>query len=340
MEYNEDTRPLICIDSDIPYIQGRMREHVREKFLSQEEFTPENVRMADGMIIRTRTRCGNELLQGSRVKVIATATIGMDQFNIPECQQLGITTRNAPGCNAPAVAQYVWACILHLGYNPQGLTVGVIGHGHVGSIVADWGRRLGARMLISDPPRQQAGLATPEYVPLQQLLQQSDVVTVHTPLTHNGPYSTYHLISKEEVAQMRPGALFINAARGSVSSDEALIPALQCGKIHAAIDCWEKEPHPDAEMLRLVEIGTYHIAGYSRQGKQRATRMALSTIGEYFGFTPDLTGLEGDYQEPSLLTPEKIMAGIDPFALTAELRADPTHFDKLRAAYPLREETK
>lgn len=332
-------RPLICVDADIPCLDDRLDGHARVRLLGQEEFTASAVRDADALMIRTRTRCAAPLLEGSRVRFIATATIGMDQFDLPWCAAHGIATANAPGCNAPAVAQYVWSAILHLGYRPEGLRLGVVGCGHVGSIVAAWGERLGARVMVSDPPLQASGTRPGlDYRPLQELAAGCDVLTVHTPYAAYGQYPTRHLIDDKVIGAMPRGALFINAARGPVSSNAALLPALREGGIRAAIDCWEGEPAVDRELLELAEIATFHIAGYSRQGKQRATRMALQSLGAFFGFSPDTAGLEGDYVPPAVLTPERIMDSFDPSPVTALLRSRPQDFDIMRAQYVLRDE--
>ena len=120
-------KPLIVVDADIPFIQGRLEPFFRVVYVDQFGFTPELVRHARAMVIRTRTRCNAGLLAGSDVEIIATATIGMDQFDLPWCHANGIVTRNAPGCNAPGVAQYVWSSLLRLGFSPEGKRIGVVG---------------------------------------------------------------------------------------------------------------------------------------------------------------------------------------------------------------------
>ncbi len=330
----------IIADDNIPYLKGRLEPFADVTYADQFGFTPALVKDADALMIRTRTRCGAELLEGSAVKMIATATIGMDQFDLPWCRAAGIETANAPGCNAPGVAQYVWSALLRSGFDPKSMTIGVVGHGNVGSIVARWGDLLGARVLVCDPPRAEAGMTDREYVTLERLLAESDAVTLHTPLTRDGAHPTHHLVGAGEVAAMKPGAMLVNAARGSVIDTAAVKEALRQGRIRAIIDTWEGEPALDRELLGMVEYGTFHIAGYSREGKQRATRMALEALGRHFGVDFPTEGLEGPYREPQRLTAEKITASYDPAADTEALKADPDAFDRLRAEYDYRPEVK
>ena len=221
-----DTVANILVDNDIPYIKGRLEPVSNVEYLDQFGFKPENVKNADALIIRTRTKCDSHLLSGSSVGLIATATIGTDQIDIPWCRNAGIDVTNSPGCNAPAVAQYVWSSLLRLGFNPSSQTLGVVGCGNVGSIVADWGRAMGANLLISDPPRQKRGIAD-NYVPLDQLMAESDAVTLHTPLTLDGENPTRHLIGSHELSLMKKNAILVNAARGPVVDSNALLPLLK-----------------------------------------------------------------------------------------------------------------
>lgn len=330
-------KPLIIVDDNIPFIKGRLEPHARIVYADQFGFTPELVRDADAMIIRTRTRCNKALLKDSNVRIIATATIGMDQFDLPWCASAGIETHNAPGCNAPGVAQYVWSSILRLVHDVKGLKVGIVGCGNVGSIVEKWGKALGAEILVCDPPLKDAGLR-PDSLPLEKLLREADVVTLHTPLTGSGDYPTYHLIGENEIETMRPGSILINAARGSVIDQIPLIRRLERGDLTAVIDTWENEPEINNRLLELSEIATFHIAGYSLEGKQRATRMALEAIERYFGFETDKSGLEPKYEFPGKITADEILQSYNPYEDTAPLRENPKLFDRLRADYKFRAE--
>ncbi len=331
-------RLKIVVDDNIPFIRGRLEPWADVIYTDQFGFTPELVRDADAMIIRTRTRCDAALLKGSSVGIIATATIGMDQFDLDWCRAAGIVCRNSPGCNAPGVAQYVWSALLRSGFDPERHTLGVIGCGNVGSIVADWGRKMGARVIVNDPPKAEVGLLGEDNVELESLLRQADAVTLHTPLVKGGKWPTMHLMDARRIATMKQRAILVNAARGPVADNAAVLEAVRSGHIRAIIDTWEGEPVLNKELLGVVEFGTFHIAGYSLQGKQRATRMVLEAIGEHFGFNPDTQGLEGPYTPPTTVTPQAILDSYDPMADTIPLRANPDDFDVLRRNYCFRSE--
>ncbi len=333
-----NSRPRIIVDDNIPFIKGRLEPFADVEYADQFGFTPSLVADADAMIIRTRTRCDRSLLEGSKVLLIATATIGMDQFDLEWCRANGIECRNSPGCNAPGVAQYVWSALLRSGFDPKRMTLGVVGCGNVGSIVADWGRKLGANVLISDPPKAEIGELDTVDSPLDELLRSSDAVTLHTPLIRTGKWPTFHLIGERELSLMRSNAIIVNAARGPVVDNEVLRHAVEAGKVKAIVDTWEGEPDLDRELLRLVDIGTFHIAGYSLEGKQRATRMVLEAVGERFGFNPDLSGLAPAYIEPTEVDSNIILESYNPLDDTAPLKATPDEFDTLRANYDFRRE--
>lgn len=327
----------IVIDDNIPYIAGRLEPVADTIYVDQFGFTPENVKDADALVIRTRTRCDSRLLEGSAVKAIATATIGTDQIDIPWCKSAGIDVFNSPGCNAPAVAQYVWASLLRLGFEPAQMKLGVVGCGNVGSIVADWGRAMGTEVLVSDPPKENSGIPD-NYAPLDRIMRECDAVTFHTPLIRDGENPTFHLAGDAEFSLMKPGAIIVNAARGSVIDSQALLPYLRERRIRAVIDTWEGEPEISGDLLYAVEIGTFHIAGYSRQGKERATRMTLENLEKRFGFEVDKSKLEGPYVAPGRIIPEAILGSYDPYIDSDRLKEAPSEFDTLRRNYHYREE--
>ena len=189
----------IIVDSHIPHIRGLIEPRAEVLYLEPHDITREAVREADALIVRTRTRCNAALLDGSRVRFIGSATIGTDHLDLDYCAIHGITVRNAPGCNAPAVAQWVMAAI-HAWMQargiatPVGLTLGVVGVGHIGSIVARWARQLGFTTLLNDPPLENRdGSHDNIFSPLDELQRRCDIITFHTPLTRDGQWPTWHL---------------------------------------------------------------------------------------------------------------------------------------------------
>lgn len=339
----------IIIDNKIPFIKGRIERaaalsglDIETVYLDPGFIDSEAVGDATALVVRTRTRCDARLLGMSGVRLVVTATIGTDHIDLPWCEANGIEVRNAAGCNAPGVAQYVWSSLLRGGFSPGHHTLGVVGAGHVGSIVAEWGERMGVKVLVCDPPLQKSGDAAREYVDLGEILTQSDAVTLHTPLTHEGPDATYHMIGERELKMMRRGSVLVNSSRGPVVDNEAWSRHVAAGRGRAVVDVWENEPVISRDLLRMAEIATPHIAGYSFEGKQRATRMALEAVGRYFGIEMPADGLCGDYRSPgarlSASAAGVITDSYDPGKDTAALRAEPEAFERLRGDYDYRHE--
>lgn len=305
----------VIVESHIPFIKGKLESAGHEvTYLPPEQFNADSVREADALIIRTRTRCDSTLLEGSRVNKIATATIGTDHIDREYCKARGIEVFNAPGCNAPGVAQYVLGALNALGITSG--TIGIVGVGHVGSIVNRWARANGFRTRLCDPP---LGLNDPVF--------DADVITFHVPLDE----TTRHMVNREFLAKCTRKPLIINAARGPVVDTPAVIDALKAGDISGAvIDCWEGEPKISRELLDLADIATPHIAGYSLEGKRRASAMALAAIDPTIAEELDPVA-----DAPTLL---EIAASYNPLADTAALKADPTAFEALRNGYVYRSE--
>ena len=327
------------IEANIPFIKGLIDDEVAVGYLAPEAITAEAMREADLLITRTRTRCDAALLDGSRCRMIATATIGTDHIDLDYCRRRGIEVANAPGCNAPAVAQYVFASLLAL--YPEGLegkTIGIVGVGHVGKIVADWGRQLGMTVLQNDPPRALVEGAE-EFVGLDEIAEKADVITYHTPMVRDGEFPTYHLFDQEFADKLRRRPTIINAARGPITDTEALIRAREQGQIsNLVIDCWENEPRFSPRLLELAAVATPHVAGYSRQGKIRATRMAVEAVARRFNLSPKPmaeTAPEGAAKHVNALA---IAQSYNPLEDTAALKTASDDFERLRNRYKLREE--
>ena len=244
----------ILIDAFVPYIGDIFDGVARTEVIQPEDFTPEAVADADALIVRTRTRCDAPLLEGSAVTFVGTATIGTDHFNLPWLASRGIEAVNAPGCNAPAVAQYVLASIYALVPEPEGLTVGVVGVGHVGRIVARWCEALGMNVLCCDPPRAEAE-GPAGFVALDEIARRADIITFHTPHTKApAPYPSHHLADEAFFASLQRTPLIINAARGPVVDNAALLRAMDEEDFAALPDSGAAEGLP-ARLYRCARQG-------------------------------------------------------------------------------------
>ncbi len=324
----------IVVDKYVPYIAEVLAPYAEVLPLDPAEITATAVRDADALIIRTRTRCDSALLEGSKVQFIATATIGFDHIDTAYCQAHDIVWTNCTGCNAQAVCDYVETAILNqLSIINYPLSIGIIGCGHVGSKVAAMAERRGWRVLISDPPREERG----EIVgtSLSQIAQEADIITFHTPLTHDGKHPTFHLADATFFAQCKSDALIINAARGGVIDESALLHFLQQHpQAHAVIDCWEGEPQVNLQLVEQATIATFHIAGYSKEGKYNASRMCVEALLNHFHWKEKGTILDAlshcDWQSQ---TPQ---VGFNIQATSQALKAQPEQFEQLRKEYPLR----
>ncbi len=337
----------VIIDQKIPYIKGVIEKLADEVVYAEgKDFSPQLVKEADALIVRTRTRCNRTLLAGSRVKFIATATIGFDHIDTDYCRQANITWCNAPGCNADSVAQYLHSTLLLLqqerGLSLSDATLGVVGVGHVGSRVAAVGHHLGMQVLLCDPPRADKGETG--FLPLQTLMRQCDVLTFHTPLTRTGAYATYHLADTAFFEALPRRPFLINTSRGEVVDNTALLSALQNGRLQdAVIDVWENEPDIHRDLLQRVFLGTPHIAGYSADGKANATRMVLDAFCHFFHIEARYTITPPPPIQPLLQVRDEAEAQLlsyNPHTDSTALKKAPDRFEHLRGHYPLRRELK
>ena len=376
----------LVIDDKIPFIReaaARLGECI---FLPGAAITADDVREADVLITRTRTQVNRALLEGSKVQLVVTATIGHDHIDKAYLAEKGIAWHNCPGCNARSVAQYVrnslWIAAAegcfgancpttdkNLGNLPhstahnvayskafdptnasfcatlRGLTVGIVGVGHVGTAVAEILAAEGCRVLRCDPPKGEPHT-------LADLAREADVISLHTPLTFEGEHATFHLADRSFFESLQRCRVFVNAARGECADTAAVEWALSEGKIRAAvIDTWENEPHISASLLRAALIATPHVAGYSADGKANGTRMSLEAVARHFGldahFDIPAPALPAGFVYGALPTtlshrlPERALAQLrlyNPLTDTERLRAAPEDFEQQRGNYPLRRE--
>ncbi len=276
----------ILIDRNIP-IPGKLFDGIAgTTYLDGRSITPDAVREADALLIRSVTRVDERLLEGSRVRFVATATIGTDHVDTEYLRSRGIAFASAPGSNADAVADYVVAALLALaerhGLRLRGMSMGIVGFGNVGRRVAARAEAMGMDLLRNDPPLERQGMTG--LLPLGEVLR-ADVVSFHVPLCRTGQDATFHLCNGERLAQMRPGTLLINSSRGAVVETGALKEAIRSGRLRAAVlDVWEHEPAIDPEALRLAAIATPHIAGHSLEGKRNGALMVYNALCDFYGW--------------------------------------------------------
>ena len=316
---------IVC-DRYIPFVAEAVRNewpHVDICPMKPEEIDAEAIKEADVLIVRTRTKVNEALLKDSKVQLVCTATIGFDHIDTAYCESHGIRWMSCPGCNAQAVCDYIEGALNEITNDQLPMTntptIGVVGVGHVGSLVAKMAEQKGMKVLLNDPPKEIG-------VSLDFIAQNCDIITFHVPLDN----STYHLCNEAFLAKCKPGALIINAARGGVVDEQAL---LQSGHPYI-LDTWEKEPDINVEVLQKAELASMHIAGYSVEGKRNASQMCLDQIAKSFGLKPiDMS--KYPYLELSNKKEDSVPGWLS--RVSKSLKAHPTAFEALRKSYPLRE---
>ncbi len=325
----------IVIDDKIPFIRGILEPFAEVVYLPGGQIRREHLMDAECLIVRTRTTCNRQLLEGTAVRFIATATIGFDHIDTEYCQAAGIKWTNSPGCNSGSVAQYITVALLIMAdrhhFDLTDKTLGIIGVGHVGSKVKRIAEILGMRVLLNDPPRARA--EGPEgFVDLKTVLTQSDIITLHVPLIRDGEDKTWNLVDRNFLETLKPGAVLMNTSRGEVVDEEEVVglasllssrrkpgspdwsseegdPGLRRDDSAASqifnhwslvLDVWQNEPHINRKLLSMAEIATPHIAGYSQDGKLNATRMVVEAVIREFYLTDD--GRQMTDETPSVVS--------------------------------------
>ena len=319
----------VVIDSHIPFIADAIRSEwpcIDIFPLESEQINAEAVRNADILVVRTRTQVNEALLSGSSVRRVCTATIGFDHIDTAYCEAHGIRWTACPGCNAQAVCNYVEEALDEWTNNqlpmPKAPTIGVVGVGHVGSLVAKMAARRGLKVLLNDPPKN-IGVSLDASEGIEPFsggeIADCDIITFHVPLDE----STHYLCSESFLSRCKPNALIINAARGGVVDEQAL---LRSGHPYI-LDTWENEPHVNTEVLQHAYRASMHIAGYSVEGKRNASQTCLDIIAQSFCLPPVTLPQMDSHGDNASGWLERI---------TRQLKANPEAFESIRKNYPLR----
>ena len=344
----------IIAEASVPFLRGVAEQYADIEYIDNKDITSERIRTADALIVRSITKCTADLLDGSSVRFIATATAGTDHIDADYCAAHNIAWTNAPGCNAMGVAQYVCSCLsllsLRHGIELSGKKIGIIGVGHVGQLVTEIALALGMQPLLNDPPRlEQEGdnIKYHEYfTSLETIQKEADIITLHVPLSKTGAYPTLGMVNDSFLSSCKKGLILINACRGGVCRTESLIKGKKDGTIaHLVLDCWEGEPHINAHLLEQTDIASPHIAGFSADGKHRGARMALLSISDFFGLgaSQDLL-IPKELEQPQApialeqFPPHEAvlhaqLTSFNPEYIDQALRADISQFEFLRKHY-------
>jgi len=354
----------IVADENIPYVRELFSELGSITLCSGRAMTPDMLRDADVLLVRSVTKVNAALLAGSPVKFVGTATIGADHVDESYLASRQIRFTTAAGSNSNSVAEYVMTAQLLLaerfGWNIEGKTLGIIGVGNIGTKVADKAKALGLHLLFNDPPKQRL-TGDKQYIPLADLLAAADFVTCHVPLTKSGPDPTYHLLDTARLNVLRTHTLLINSSRGEVVDNQALKKILSAQKIRGAVlDVWEPEPNLNPQLLALTEIATPHIAGYSFDGKVNGAVMLYRELCAMLHRQPTLSAEDLLPAPPVKELTLAVHAGSDQALLCQALTAiydlpgddarmrqilnlppneQASYFDKLRKNYPIRRES-
>ncbi len=282
--------------------------------IPDREITRNDLLDADALIVRSKTQINRELLHDTPVQFVGTATAGSDHIDAAYLEQRGIYWSASPGCNANSVSEYLVAALLTLGrrhgFDLEGKTIGVIGCGNVGSRVVKKCEALGMNVLRNDPPLA-ATSTDPDFLPLEHVLAESDIVTLHVPLIKEGPWPTTRMADYRFFEQLKPGALFINASRGSVCDYDALLDAKQAGAIsRMVIDVWSPEPAFRTDVLKMTDLASPHIAGHSYEGKLNGTVACYNELCNFFEI-PKVWNVAASLPEPEIPTLAIDCAGRD-----------------------------
>jgi erythronate-4-phosphate dehydrogenase len=347
----------IVADEKIPFLNGVLEPFADIEYYSGSEITRRELMDADAIIIRTRTRCNAALLEGTKVKFIASATIGFDHIDTRYCKEKGIVWTNAPGCNSGSVMQYVAFVLLYFAQQKsidlKNRVLGVIGVGNVGKKIVRLAEIFDMQVVLNDPPRERID-GPCGFISLKGIMREADIISLHVPLSMTGVDKTYHLVDKLFLENLNPGSLLINSSRGEVIDSNLLKESMKSGRPDTLIlDVWEKEPEIDLELLNKTLYATPHIAGYSAEGKANGTKMSVRGLSRFFNLglnewepdslpEPDIkklycNGMNKSFQE---VATELVFQCYNFLEDERQLKENPEKFESIRENYPLRREFK
>ena len=362
VEHMESLHLNIVADENIPYVQDAFGALGTVTLVSGRDIEPSTIKDAQVLLVRSITKVNRELLENSPIKFLGTATAGLDHVDCEYLRTNGIAFASAQGGNANSVAEYVAAALLILSrgkdMNLAGKSIGIIGVGNIGRLVKIKAEALGMIVVLNDPPLAQKGGAK-TYRPLEEALG-CDVVTLHVPLTFEGPFRTYHLFDHTTFTHLNPTAVLINTSRGEVVDTQALYGRLKKKTLGATVlDVWESEPNINWDLFKLVNLGTPHIAGYSQDGKAQGTFLIYQALCQHLGIIPSWSPSQslpipawprveietkGKTLEQALgdLTTKIYSLEADHIRMAELLQLPPEkrpmEFDRLRKHYPIRRE--
>ena len=346
----------ILVDENMPYARELFSRTGEVVAVPGRPVPQAELDNADGLMVRSVTKVNAELLNGKPVKFVGTATAGTDHIDEDYLQEQGIAFSAAPGCNAIAVVEYVFSALLLLaerdGFLLKDRTVGIVGVGNVGGRLQARLEALGIRTLLCDPPRADQG-DEGEFLPLSRLVAEADILTFHTPLFKQGAYKTLHMADEALLMALKPGTILINACRGPVVDNAALLNVLQKrDDLSVVLDVWEPEPELSLPLLDKVDIATAHIAGYTLEGKARGTTQVFEAWTQFLGQPQQVAldtllpapefgriTLHGELDQPTLKRLVHLVYDVrrDDAPLRA-VAAVPGEFDRLRKNYLERRE--
>ena len=346
----------ILVDENMPYARELFSRLGEVTAVPGRPIPVEALTDADALMVRSVTKVNAELLAGKGIKFVGTATAGTDHVDEAYLQSAGVAFSAAPGCNAIAVVEYVFSSLLMLaerdGFELKDRTVGIVGVGNVGSRLQARLEAWGVRTLLCDPPRADRG-DEGDFVALEALVQDADIITFHTPLFKSGEYKTLHLADEALISRLKPGAILINACRGPVVDNAALLKCLKAGQeLSVVLDVWEPEPDLNVELLSKVDIGTSHIAGYTLEGKARGTTQVFEAFSDFIGQSQQVAldsllpapefgriTLAGPLDQPTLKRLVHLVYDVRrDDAPLRKVAGQPGEFDKLRKNYLERRE--